>query len=63
MKRRVAVIGAGSWGTALAIVAARAGHDVVIWSRNEAVVESINRDHINSTYLTDARIPNGVRSD
>jgi glycerol-3-phosphate dehydrogenase (NAD(P)+) len=62
MGKRIAVIGAGSWGTALAIVAARAGHDVTIWSRNEAVVESINRDHINSTYLTDARIPNEVEA-
>jgi len=62
MKKRVAVIGAGNWGTALAIVAARAGHDVVIWSRNEAVVESINRDHMNSTYLTDASIPSNVQA-
>jgi len=62
MKRRVAVIGAGNWGTALAIIAARAGHDVAIWSRNEAVVESINRDHVNPTYLTDAGIPRGVQA-
>jgi glycerol-3-phosphate dehydrogenase (NAD(P)+) len=60
--KRIAVIGAGSWGTALAIVAARAGHDVVIWSRNAAVVESINRDHLNSTYLTDALIPREVQA-
>jgi glycerol-3-phosphate dehydrogenase (NAD(P)+) len=57
---KVAVIGAGSWGTALAIVAARAGHDVAVWSRNEAVVESINRDHLNSVYLKDAPIPDSV---
>jgi glycerol-3-phosphate dehydrogenase (NAD(P)+) len=62
MTRRVTVIGAGSWGTALAIVAARAGHEVVIWSRNDAVVESINREHVNSTYLTDARIPRDVEA-
>ena len=48
---RVTVIGAGNWGTALAIHAARAGHDVRIWSRNDEVVESINREHTNgSTY-------------
>jgi len=62
MGRRVAVIGAGSWGTALAIVAARADHDVRLWSRNAAVVESINRNHVNSLYLTDALIPNSVRA-
>jgi glycerol-3-phosphate dehydrogenase (NAD(P)+) len=62
MKRRVAVIGAGNWGTALAIVAARAGHDVVIWSRNSAVVESINRDHRNSSYLTDVSMPTAIQA-
>lgn len=60
--KRIAVIGAGSWGTALAIVAARAGHEVHLWSRNAAVVESINRDRVNSNYLTDARIPDAVRA-
>ena len=59
---RVAIIGAGSWGTALAIHAARAGHEVQTWSRNPAVVESINRNHVNSAYLKDARIPDGVRA-
>jgi glycerol-3-phosphate dehydrogenase (NAD(P)+) len=62
MGKRVAIIGAGSWGTALAIHAARAGHDVFIWSRNAAVVDSINRDHINSDYLKDAEIPVSVRA-
>ena len=62
MGKRIAVIGAGNWGTALAIVAARGGHDVRIWSRNAAVVDSINREHVNSAYLTDARIPGTVRA-
>ncbi len=60
--KRVAIIGAGSWGTALGIMAARAGHDVCMWSRNEAIVKSINRDHLNAVYLTTERIPNGVRA-
>lgn len=59
---KVAVIGAGSWGTALAIVAARADHDVALWSRNQAVVESINSAHTNSIYLTEAAIPARVRA-
>jgi glycerol-3-phosphate dehydrogenase (NAD(P)+) len=58
--KRIAVIGAGSWGTALGIVAARAGHDVQLWSRNAAVVESINREHINRLYLSSAQIPESV---
>ena len=62
MGKRIAIIGAGSWGTALAIVAARAGHDVHIWSRNEEVVDSINREHVNPVYLNDARFPDSVRA-
>jgi glycerol-3-phosphate dehydrogenase (NAD(P)+) len=59
---RIAVIGAGNWGTGLAIMAARAGHEVSVWSRNSAVVHSINYDHTNSVYLTGARIPEIVRA-
>jgi len=60
--KRVGVIGAGSWGTALAIHAARAGHEVCLWSHNRAVVESINHDHFNARYLTDFKIPANVRA-
>jgi glycerol-3-phosphate dehydrogenase (NAD(P)+) len=57
---RIAVIGAGNWGTGLAIMAARAGHEVSVWSRNAAVVHSINNEHTNSVYLTGARISKTV---
>ncbi len=60
--KRIAIIGAGSWGTALGIMAARAGHDVCLWSRSAGIVESINRDHVNGVYLTTERIPNDVRA-
>ena len=60
--KRIAVIGAGNWGTALAIVAARGGHDVCMWSRNAAVVDSINREHVNSSYLTGVPVPGSVRA-
>jgi glycerol-3-phosphate dehydrogenase (NAD(P)+) len=55
--KQIAIIGAGSWGTALAIVAARAGHNVRLWSRNVAVVNSINEQRMNSCYLSTASIP------
>jgi glycerol-3-phosphate dehydrogenase (NAD(P)+) len=57
---QIAVIGAGSWGTALAVIAARAGHGVRLWSRNAAVVNSINEQRVNSRYLSSASIPGGV---
>lgn len=59
---RVAVVGAGSWGTALGIIAGRAGHTVRLWSRNPEVVEDVNRDRVNSVYLAPHEIPESVRA-
>src|ERR1700752_2887316 len=58
--KQIAIIGAGSWGTALAVVAARAGHEVRLWSRNAAVVTSINEQRVNSRYLSSTSIPASV---
>lgn len=58
--KQIAVIGAGSWGTALAVIAARAGHNVRLWSRNEMVASSINEQHVNSRYLSSTSIPDSV---
>ncbi|HKQ99720.1 MAG TPA: NAD(P)H-dependent glycerol-3-phosphate dehydrogenase [Pyrinomonadaceae bacterium] len=59
---RIAVIGAGSWGTALGIIAARAGHRVRLWSRNAEVIESVNGRRVNSVYLAAHEIPPGVEA-
>lgn len=59
---RVAVMGAGGWGTALSVVAARAGHEVRLWSRNAAVVEEVNAKRSNSVYLASHAIPERVRA-
>jgi glycerol-3-phosphate dehydrogenase (NAD(P)+) len=48
--RRIAAIGGGAWGTALALVAARAGANVMLWARDPAIVEAINRRHSNPVY-------------
>jgi len=58
--KRIAVIGGGSWGTALAIIAARNGHRVRLWSRNREVVASINRSHVNSVYLSSETLPESI---
>jgi glycerol-3-phosphate dehydrogenase (NAD(P)+) len=50
-KRRIAVLGGGAWGTALAIVARRAGHDVRLWARDAATVEAIRDRRENPRYL------------
>ena len=49
--QRIGIIGAGAWGTALALVASRAGRTVVIWAHEPEVAEDINRNHINPLYL------------
>ena len=51
---KVAVIGAGSWGTALAQVAAANGHEVALLARRAEVAEGINGRHRNPDYLPDA---------
>jgi glycerol-3-phosphate dehydrogenase (NAD(P)+) len=60
--KRIAIIGAGTWGTALAIVAARKGHSVRLWSRNAELVDSINRLHVNKIYLANAELPASIRA-
>lgn len=60
MMKRISVIGAGSWGTALGIVAARAGHHVKLWSRNPKVVTAVNQERVNQIYLPQAEIPSNV---
>ncbi len=51
---KIAVIGAGSWGTALAQQLASNGHNVGLWARKPEVVKGINADHRNPRYLSDA---------
>ncbi len=59
---RIAVVGAGSWGTTLANLLAHQGHDVAIWAREPEVVESLNRDHVNGLFLADALVSEAVRA-
>ena len=58
---RAAVIGGGSWGTALASVLGTNGHDTVIWSHDEAVARSLNERHENSKYLPGLQLPKNLR--
>jgi glycerol-3-phosphate dehydrogenase (NAD(P)+) len=56
------VIGAGSWGTALAAVAARNNNDVSLWARDEEVARSINASRSNAFYLQDFTLPENIRA-
>ncbi len=57
---KIAIIGAGSWGTALSIVLAKSGHETVLWAREKAVVEGIQSTHINPNYLNDVNLPDTI---
>ncbi|UDY25403.1 NAD(P)-dependent glycerol-3-phosphate dehydrogenase [Nocardioides sp. Kera G14] len=57
---RVAVFGAGSWGTAFSIVLADAGNDVTMWARREELAASINATHTNADYLPDLELPSTI---
>ena len=57
---KIAVVGAGAWGTALALHSARMGHAVRLWAREPEVVESAHAKHENTPFLPGFRLPSGV---
>ncbi len=57
---RIAVLGAGSWGTALACVLARNGHTVTLWGRDPAHVAILRETGVNQRYLPDHPLSAGV---
>ena len=60
MNDKIAIIGAGSWGTAVACSLGKNGHRVVLWSHTAGVADSINTDHINEKYLPKHKLPKTV---
>lgn len=60
--QRIGIIGAGAWGTALAMVAMRAGRAVVIWAHEPEVADDINRRHANPLYLPGVALDPGIRA-
>ncbi|TVR03626.1 MAG: NAD(P)-dependent glycerol-3-phosphate dehydrogenase [Deltaproteobacteria bacterium] len=56
----VGVIGAGSWGTALAFLLADRGHQVTLWAHEPEVSAAINERHENTVFLSDIRLPDNL---
>lgn len=59
---KIAVMGAGSWGTAFAMVCCDAGEDVQLWARRESVAQEIHTQHRNSAYLGEVELPSTLRA-
>jgi glycerol-3-phosphate dehydrogenase (NAD(P)+) len=57
---KISVLGAGAWGTALAIQAARAGHDVQLWARDAQAVAQMRATRRNAAYLPDSPLPEAL---
>src|SRR2546430_6844596 len=58
---RLAVSGAGTWGTTLAVIYARLGHDVVLWDRDPEQVRAMHASRENARYLPGVPLPEAVR--
>jgi glycerol-3-phosphate dehydrogenase (NAD(P)+) len=59
---KVAVFGAGSWGTAFSVVLADAGNDITLWGRREELCATINEKRENTDYLPGIELPDNVRA-
>jgi glycerol-3-phosphate dehydrogenase (NAD(P)+) len=58
--RTIAILGAGSWGTALSVHLARQQHQVRLWGRDERLVGEMRLRRANAVYLPDITLPKGV---
>ena len=60
-KSHTAVLGAGGWGTALAVHLARAGHNVQLWARDEELVSKMRSTRTNTAYLPEVVFPKNLQ--
>ncbi|MFI3258272.1 MAG: 2-dehydropantoate 2-reductase N-terminal domain-containing protein, partial [Spirochaetales bacterium] len=60
--KKIGIIGAGAWGTAMAHSLARGGHEVCLWAFEEDVVASINDEHENKRYLKGFTLSSRVKA-
>lgn len=59
---KVSILGSGQWGTALAQVLIDSGNEVLIWGRNQKVIDEINSSHMNSNSLPGLKLPDSLRA-
>jgi len=60
---KIAVVGGGAWGTALADLLARKGEQVTLWARESEVVDSVNLRHVNDMFLPGGSLASSLRAE
>lgn len=58
---QLAIVGAGSWGTALALVAAKNDHEVFLWGRDSAQINQMIASHVNKKYLPEVTLSSQIK--
>ena len=61
MIRRIGIVGAGAWGTALAIIAERAGREVILWARRPEQAAALAAERENRLHLPGVSLAPGIR--
>ncbi len=59
---KIAIVGAGAWGTSIATVCAHNGHEVLLWAYEQQVVDDINNDHENKRYLPGISLDHRIKA-
>ena len=59
---KIAIIGSGSWGSALAKVLSENKHDTVLWGRKQTIIDEINQTHTNEKYLPNVSLPKEIKA-
>ncbi|MEO1143022.1 MAG: NAD(P)-binding domain-containing protein, partial [Pseudomonadota bacterium] len=62
MREKISIVGAGAWGTALACISSRAGHETLLWGRSQEVVDEINAKKTNQKYLGNLELHRGIKA-
>ena len=57
---RIAIVGAGGWGTALSLIWANRGHSILLWGNDESRIRAIEKTRENKIYLPGVKLPNSV---
>ena len=60
MKKKITLLGGGSWGTALSRLLSENGHQVTVWLRDEEQCRLLDAERINRKYLPKVKIPENI---